>query len=153
MKFSAVNAMDFISHSAKEFDFILALEVIEHLEDYQLFLKGITHLLRRNGKLMISTPNIFSAEGLVGTFWAKRDNKKFVAWDNSHKKIFKSFEFVNLIKVYNHEFNIEKILGYYFNASDPLPLVKRYIRLPFSSITWFPMNMFGFNIIIIAKKK
>jgi SAM-dependent methyltransferase len=39
------------------FDTVIALEVIEHLPDYVEFLREAHHVLSRNGRLIISTPN------------------------------------------------------------------------------------------------
>jgi 2-polyprenyl-6-hydroxyphenyl methylase/3-demethylubiquinone-9 3-methyltransferase len=151
IEFAKNSVLDFINSTTKKFDFILALEIIEHLNNYEFFLKGITRLLRTNGKLILSTPNVFSSEGLIGTLWAKKAGKKYMAWDSTHEKIFNSFEFIGLIKA--HNLRIEKIIGYYFNAADPLPLTNAYLRLPFSSISWFPLNMLGFNTIVIARRR
>lgn len=133
-----------------KYDFILNLEIIEHLDTYEQFLKDLFSLLKTSGILIISTPNRFSLEGLVGTYWSMREGKKFMAWDSSHKKVFNSFEFIRLLKKQN--LRIKKVMGYYFNIGGELPLIRFRIRIPFSSTCSFPLNMFGFNTIVVAEK-
>ncbi|MCF8372039.1 MAG: class I SAM-dependent methyltransferase [Bacteroidales bacterium] len=42
------------------FDIIIAIEVSEHISDHELFFKESSRILKPNGKLFISTPNIVS---------------------------------------------------------------------------------------------
>jgi 2-polyprenyl-3-methyl-5-hydroxy-6-metoxy-1,4-benzoquinol methylase len=42
---------------ADTFDVVYAKEVIEHVENYDLFLKKLSHILKANGKIWLSTPN------------------------------------------------------------------------------------------------
>lgn len=46
-----------LADRGKSFDVITAFEVIEHLEDFPAFLRQATHLLNRDGVLILSTPN------------------------------------------------------------------------------------------------
>lgn len=39
------------------FDFVIAFQVIEHIKDDDLFLSEISRVLKRGGKLLLSTPN------------------------------------------------------------------------------------------------
>ena len=151
MQFVTAEIVQYVSNANKFYDLVLALEVIEHLESQHLFLNAISKIINKTGTLIISTPNVFSVEGLVGLFWSIKKGQKYVAWDKNHKKLFNSFEFVSAVK--EHGFCVEKVIGYYYNSSDKLPVIKKHISLPFSSVSRYPINMFGFNIIIIATKK
>jgi len=151
MKFFSYDLSNIKSYSHKKYDFILALEILEHLPNYDQFLMDLCGLLKKNGLLVISTPNRYSIEGLIGTFWAKRLGKKFNAWDITHQNVFNSFEFLKSLKEAN--LNIKKICGYYYSSSDRLPLLKFRISMPFYFVRWFPLNMFGFNTIIVSQNK
>jgi len=76
----------FMRHNTSTYDFILALEIVEHLIDYNKFIGQCYSLLKKNGRLIISTPNKFSLEAIVGTYWAMRKHEKYCAWDHTHKR-------------------------------------------------------------------
>lgn len=68
------------------FDGVLLLEVIEHLEDPFGVLKDINKLLKRNGTLIISTPNAHSYDAIIKRVFYKNENKiarkyESVSWD------------------------------------------------------------------------
>lgn len=159
-KYKDLKGLNFLSYDIDDmmqqnegikYDFILALEIVEHLVDYQKFIRDCYSLLKENGTMIISTPNRYSLEGLFGTRWAIRAGNKFLAWDAAHRRVFNSFEFVNLLKRQN--FLITKIVGFYFNTRAKIPLTSFKIGLPFDSVRHLPLNMFGFNVIIVAKRK
>jgi len=135
---------------ARRYDFICALEIIEHLDDYNEFIHNMVSLLAPKGKLLISTPNFWSLEGLNGRLWEWRTGKQFNAWDESHKHIFTSVEIINTLK--KHRLKITKFVGYYYSTMNKLPLLGIRITMPFSSATYFPLNLFGFNTIIVAER-
>jgi 2-polyprenyl-3-methyl-5-hydroxy-6-metoxy-1,4-benzoquinol methylase len=41
-----------------KFDFVVGIEIIEHLENHAHFLKNISNLLNSNGKVIITSPNV-----------------------------------------------------------------------------------------------
>jgi 2-polyprenyl-3-methyl-5-hydroxy-6-metoxy-1,4-benzoquinol methylase len=74
------------------FDHVVCLEVIEHLDDPPAFCRELRRVLRKGGRLLISTPNILSLRSRVkflldGSFvffnyplieWARRDGRPSV---------------------------------------------------------------------------
>ncbi len=50
--------------SDEKFDKIICSEVIEHIPDYDLAIKGKNRVLKPNGRLVITTPNMISMYGL-----------------------------------------------------------------------------------------
>lgn len=48
----------FVGLEDNQFDFVVTLQVIEHIEDDHNFLKEIYRVLKKGGKAIISTPNI-----------------------------------------------------------------------------------------------
>ncbi|MBI4344130.1 MAG: class I SAM-dependent methyltransferase [Euryarchaeota archaeon] len=48
-----------LQSSIKKYDTICCFEVLEHILDYQSFLKNMAASLEERGRLIVSTPNIF----------------------------------------------------------------------------------------------
>ncbi len=57
-QFSQANIPPFNDLNANTFDTVVSFQVIEHIEDDELFLKEIYRVLKPGGKAIISTPNI-----------------------------------------------------------------------------------------------
>ena len=51
------------------FDAVVSFEVIEHVEDYERFLSEIHRVLKRSGKLILSTPNKEAGAFMFKTDW------------------------------------------------------------------------------------
>lgn len=47
------------------FDFVIAVEVMEHIHDHEIFFKECQRVLRKGGRLVFSTPNILSLKSRV----------------------------------------------------------------------------------------
>jgi len=54
-----------VSPSGKQFDAIVAIEIIEHLENPYLFLRECAQLLKPNGLLFVTSPNVESITSRV----------------------------------------------------------------------------------------
>lgn len=54
-------------NSSKKFDVIIAIEILEHLKDPKMFLRKCKKHLKKNGKIIIATPNKNSR--LKNPFW------------------------------------------------------------------------------------
>ncbi len=102
----------------EKFDYIVAGDIIEHLYDGTSFVKECRRLLKKGGKLIISTPNINSYHNrfliLIG---------KYPLWMDyaPNKTGYKSFKPTGHIRVFNidtlkellteNKFKIKKIVG------------------------------------------
>jgi len=58
--------------TSKQFDAVLSLEVIEHLEQQDLYLSKCSELLREGGELILTTPNLAAAK----RYWEVPAHKK-----------------------------------------------------------------------------
>lgn len=127
------------------FDLVLALEIIEHLNNPSDLLNEICRVTKKGGKIVISTPNRLSLEGIRGRIFEILGGPKWVAWDPSHKKIFSSTEFISLLE---RCFVIKKLLAYY----NYIPVTDAHFLdfLRYSYFDAFPLNRFGFNIIALC---
>lgn len=64
-RFVQMNANCFHPFRAHTFDLIIASELIEHLENVWLFLRESSRVLKTNGILILSTPNIHSVRSIA----------------------------------------------------------------------------------------
>jgi 2-polyprenyl-3-methyl-5-hydroxy-6-metoxy-1,4-benzoquinol methylase len=59
------NLEERINHNEDYFDIVIATEVIEHLYDTDFFLKEIKRVMKKNGHLFLSTPNLASLKNRI----------------------------------------------------------------------------------------
>lgn len=87
----------FNNNNEKGFDYITALAVIEHVEDPEKFIKNIKSMLKKNGKLIITTPHkrgkwildILSDNLKLISKYEIHDHKRYYD-EKTIKKLFKS---------------------------------------------------------------
>lgn len=140
-----------------EFDVIISLETIEHLEDPWNMIREIYRILKPGGFTLISTPNnehilsrlTFALSGNFVYFWSKR----YRQWNGHINPVFLwelemilgKIGFTVLKKVYN-EGKLFPIFKPFFQKG------KLYFGSPIS-VSYLPKNsLFGENLIILAKK-
>jgi SAM-dependent methyltransferase len=54
-----------LPYAPDTFDVVLAVEVMEHIHDHQVFFKEAARVLKKNGMLIFSTPNILSLKSRI----------------------------------------------------------------------------------------
>jgi 2-polyprenyl-3-methyl-5-hydroxy-6-metoxy-1,4-benzoquinol methylase len=146
------DVLDVLSNlPSNEYEFALALEIIEHMpKSYgRSLLTKINRILKPGGKLLLSTPNKFSLEGLNGHYLLEKVLRrgKWNAWDNTHVHIYSSPEIIKLLK--DNGYCLDKIVGFWYETG--LPVLGR-LRLPFQKTERYPFNRFGFKIILSCTK-
>jgi len=136
----------------QQFKLILALEIIEHLNiiDLKDLIKNISRLIHPNGRLIISTPNKHSLEGLKGYYLGEKllKIKKWNAWDEDHIKIYSTNELLRILKSLG--WTAQTTVGYWYRTHLPFNIP---ISLGLNSTQRFPLNRFGFNTIGVFSKK
>jgi len=115
----------------QKFDVIFALDVIEHLENSQNFLKNIVSLMKKNSLLVLSTPNINSLSRFI------QRSQWFGFKDKTHKKFYSRASLFSLLKQEGLEIKKYKTL-----SSTNLSLYNQII----SVLGW------GGQILLLAKK-
>ena len=63
----------------KTADYIICLEVMEHLENATFFIKELKRVLKDDGKLIISVPNPYCWSELFGNMLKKNDTQGHIA--------------------------------------------------------------------------
>lgn len=135
---------------ARRFKLVIALEVIEHLDDPKKLLAEIDGILLEDGYLIISTPNKFSMEGINGKIKSVLTGKQWNAWDAEHKHVFASPEFLSLV---SKRLSINKVCGYYIVPT--LPGTFRTINNMSIFLRTYhqtPLNRFCFQTIVLLRK-
>ncbi len=130
------------------FDAAVALEVIEHLESPERFVRQIRRCLKSGGRLLISAPNTRSPEAVMGRFLGARDGIAYTAWDDSHVSLFDVGSFLGLLR--RNGFEVTRLTGYYYGFV--LPKIRANVRLHWSTSVW-PVNRLGFDSIVEARTK
>jgi 2-polyprenyl-3-methyl-5-hydroxy-6-metoxy-1,4-benzoquinol methylase len=141
----------------KKFDFILCTEVLEHAKKPRKVIENIESILKPNGILIISLPNIISIPYLMTyliTYKIKR--KKMDRYFRQHA----SYPFFRSLRLFNKE-KFEKVRVSGINFSLCYPLLKRSYKIPmfeyinradFIISALFPFKYFGQSICIVLKK-
>jgi 2-polyprenyl-3-methyl-5-hydroxy-6-metoxy-1,4-benzoquinol methylase len=151
-KFMDALHLDLVSSS---FDFVLALEIIEHLEDPCKMLESIYKVLKEGGVVLLSTPNRLSLEGVRGVLMENAARISWDAWDIEHKHVYTSIEITRLLQRF---FRVEKVVGYYYAPMIPsmkYDVVKRIglDRAHYLSFDDRILSMLGFITLIKGVKR
>lgn len=92
---------------SSKYNYILAGEIIEHLYNYELFLKECHRILKPKGKLMLSTYNGFSYEIRLKTLFGI--HHKWIPPKSGHVNVWNYNEFKSILEKY---FKIIRTLMY-----------------------------------------
>lgn len=106
-----------LSSIKKKFDFITAIEVIEHLYSPDNFLKELNLVTNKKTKILITTPYHGYFKNLLIIFLGKFDSHFSPLWEHGHIKF---FSLKTLTQVFErNNFKIEKIFysGRFFPIS------------------------------------
>ena len=97
----------------KKFDVILNMEVVEHVDDLNLFLKKSSLMLKKNGLMFISTLNKTLKSYIFAIIGAEYVLKWLPVGTHDWNKFVKPEELVNITK--NNNLELIKIDGVFFN--------------------------------------
>jgi 2-polyprenyl-3-methyl-5-hydroxy-6-metoxy-1,4-benzoquinol methylase len=122
----------------KKFDFVSAIEVIEHQYDPYLFISQLAHVTRDNGYVLISTPYHGYFKNLLIALFGKMDRHFTALWRHGHIKFFSKKTLTALILAKNTIFG-KTNLDYKFQ-----------IQNIFYSGRFFPLSR---SMIFLIRKK
>lgn len=92
----------------RQFDTVVAAEIIEHLENPSLFLRGVREILKDSGRFVISTPNPYHLPTIVANaFFIKPVFTAHRSHDPYHINLFPYRNMVTLLEHCN--FKLEKV--------------------------------------------
>jgi SAM-dependent methyltransferase len=131
------------------FDVVWAEEVIEHLMDTDSFLAEANRVLKRNGVLIISTPNIASLINRLRLLFGR--NLRYVQYNLNGPGHIRYYT-LDLLRnqLLNHDFRVNKIMGNFLSIPDPTK--RKFLRKHFLAPlgTWLPS--LSENLIVRAEK-
>ena len=96
-----------------KFDVILNMEIIEHVEDVDFFLKSCSKLLKKDGIMFVATLNKTLKSYLFAIIGAEYILRWLPIGTHSWEKFVKPNDLVNILKKYN--LNLELLDGMKFN--------------------------------------
>ena len=96
-----------------KFDVILNMEIIEHVENVDFFLKSCSKLLKKNGLMFVATLNKTLKSYLFAIVGAEYILRWLPIGTHEWEKFVKPHDLINILKKYN--FNLEAIDGMKFN--------------------------------------
>ena len=102
------------NYKAKDkFDVILNMEIVEHVEDVDLFLKSSSKLLKKNGIMFVATLNKTLKSYLFAIVGAEYVLRWLPIGTHEWEKFIKPNDLINILKKYS--LNLEKIDGMKFD--------------------------------------
>lgn len=126
-----------------QFNMILALEIVEHMDvdSAKAFLLNLRRLLSPAGALLVSTPNRVSPIGLKDYYIRELllRGERWTAWHPNHVHVYNTWEFKRMLKACGY--SVERLTGYWYDFVS-------VFKVPISSSSLFPVNHFGFNIVL-----
>jgi 2-polyprenyl-6-hydroxyphenyl methylase/3-demethylubiquinone-9 3-methyltransferase len=96
-----------------KFDVILNMEIIEHVEDVNFFLKSCSKLLKKNGIMLVATLNKTLKSYLFAIVGAEYILRWLPIGTHEWEKFIKPDDLIRVLKKYN--FNLKAIDGMKFN--------------------------------------
>lgn len=141
--------------SAENFDLVLCIDVIEHVEEDRKLIQELFRVLKPCGFLVISSQNSFSLNYLLEGFFQRiASRKKWMGWDPTHVRFYNPKSFFDLLR----DFEILKVVGTYFVPYELLPLgllremIVKINELFETRCDRTPWNLCGWGVACLCKK-
>ena len=113
----------------KKFDVILNMEIVEHVEDVNFFLKSCARLLKKDGIMFVATLNKTLKSYIFAIIGAEYILRWLPIGTHEWEKFLKPDDLINILKKNN--LNLERIDGMKFN-----PLINQWNISPDKSVNY-----------------
>lgn len=146
LKHDVENGLPFDS---EVFDVVYAGELVEHLADTDAFIKEVFRVLKKGGKIIITTPNIASLINRILLLFGKYP--RYLEYKTGGAGHIHLYNLEKLrMQLEDHGFIMEQVFGNFFSFPDPTPnkILRKKILDPLGN--YFPT--FSENLIIKASK-
>jgi 2-polyprenyl-3-methyl-5-hydroxy-6-metoxy-1,4-benzoquinol methylase len=127
----------------KKFDVVFAGEIIEHVNNQGLFLDSLKRVVKENGVIIITTPNVFSLQRIIPVLYKLTNNPNV----NPEHVLFHTPATLSSLLTRNN-LNIENISYAHYPAKN-----KNLKRLIVSLLSSVIGSQFMENLIFVTKKK
>ncbi len=144
---------DFNLDFGREFDFILFLDVLEHLRDPARLLAKARNYLKPGGRVIVSVPNIAHWSIRLGLFFGSFRYGERGILDKTHLHFYTLSTFRRMLKENNYKVIHE--------SATPLPLLDAFPILGFIAFRWIHWldflltklwkTLFGYQFIFVAQ--
>lgn len=147
-----------LSFHTGQFDLVVCTEILEHIEQPMMALRECIRVLRKKGKLLVSTPNYFNAAGLWKiTYEHANRGKVWDAWgthDGGRENFFTSFKLKKYLTNFDGKIVEERGLDFLRAWA---PFLRGHYRFldknPFISLgKLWPMRYFMMNYFVLFEK-
>jgi SAM-dependent methyltransferase len=132
------------------FDVVWAEEVIEHLIDTDHLLSEIKRTLKKDGILVLSTPNLASFVNVVALLAGNQP--PYVQYSDEIKFGHVRYYTLGVLKrqLIQHGFKVERVIGNFLSFPDPFPNkpIRKYILSPLGT----RLPRFSENFIVKARR-
>ena len=93
----------------KKFDVVTAVEVLEHIDDFNKALNEVHRILKNNGIFVMTTPNNTLFFRTFWSLWEKTFGRK---WKGAHLTFYTKKDWIGILKKTGC-FKIEKVIDYW----------------------------------------
>lgn len=149
-KIDIINGINFIK---EKYDYILLLDVIEHIKDQDTLHRNIHSLMNKDSKVIFSIPNIRFINALLKILILKNfpDDESGI-FDITHVKFFTKKKIIYTLLSY--DYNIIEIKGINSIYSIKMPLFRKIIYiLIFPIILFLGLDTIFQQYYVVAEKK
>lgn len=129
----------------KKFDVVIAGDIIEHIFDTDLFLKNINFVLKEEGVLLISTPNLVSLGRRLLSFFGKNPFCEYSSKNDGKNVGHVRYYTAKDMKKQLLENNFKKIIITSDTLNLPIKFIDRFLTKVFPKL--------GRELLVITKKK
>ncbi|MGE0821954.1 MAG: class I SAM-dependent methyltransferase [Candidatus Binatia bacterium] len=147
------------------FDFVFAKDVLEHVEDDKHFVERLSSVLVPGGLLLLSTQNSLSLNYVIEGFYQRylRGRREWMGWDPTHVRFYNYFSLKKLllahqlqplewVGTYHIPYRLFKIFGPRALSCVETRMGKWFHAPEQLAGHRFPVNLLGWNIVVVAKK-
>ncbi len=120
-KFFVADASQNLPFENAKFDYVFALEIMEHVESPTIMLNEIYRVLKDTGRLILSVPNVYSWNEIIGNLFKQADTEGHIS-AFTHQIMERLMSFT--------KFKIEAYIGTYFRV----PFTKRLLKTKYMLI-------------------
>jgi SAM-dependent methyltransferase len=144
-----VSLLQRLPYDDASFDVVLLVEVIEHLENHRMALGELARILKPNGVLVLTTPNIMRLNSRMHFFWSgyHKTKRRFIPFDTPLEQAHRF-----------HNYPIDLPILYYLCKQSRLELeqlgrskTKTYSRLLFA-LFGLPVRAYTWYTLLLREK-
>jgi SAM-dependent methyltransferase len=132
-----VDLLKRLPYEDASFDVILLVEVIEHLENHRVALGELARILKPNGALILTTPNIMRLNSRLHFFWSgyHKTKRRFIPFDTPLEQAHRF-----------HNYPIDLPILYYLCKQSGLEL-EHLEKSKVKAYSWFLFVFFGLPVV------